>query len=118
MKKRVRLYNFIIDSALFFLVVLIFSILLNNYVKQEDLKYVMILVYYLYYFILEFTTGQTVGKMITKTKVTNTDNDKKPSFAKIFIRTLCRLIPIDFLSYLFSSNGIHDKVSKTELKQV
>jgi hypothetical protein len=56
--------------------------------------------------------------MITKTKVTNTDNDKKPSFAKIFIRTLCRLIPIDFLSYLFSSNGIHDKVSKTELKQV
>jgi uncharacterized RDD family membrane protein YckC len=118
MKKRIRLYNFIIDSILFFVVVIIFSILLKDYITQENLKYIMILVYYLYYFILELTTGQTVGKMITKTKVTNTNNNKKPSFSKILIRTLCRLIPIDFLSYLFSSNGIHDKVSKTELKQV
>lgn len=78
----------------------------------------MILLYYLYYFILELTIGQTIGKMITKTKVVNTDNREKPNSTRIFTRTISRLIPIDFLSYLFSSNGIHDILSKTELKKI
>lgn len=78
----------------------------------------MILLYYLYYFILELTLGQTIGKMITKTKVVNTENKEKPNFTRILTRTISRLIPIDFLTYLFSSNGIHDILSKTELKKI
>ena len=117
MKKRVRLYNFLIDSALFFVVVIIFSILLKDYVEQENLKYIMIPLNYLYYFIMEWTTGQTVGKMITKSKVVNNDTDEKPGFSRVLIRTLCRLIPVDFFTYLFIPMGIHDRVSKTELKQ-
>ena len=118
MKKRTRLYNFIIDSIIFFIIVLVFSILLKEYVERQNLKYLMILLYYLYYFILELTIGQTVGKIITKTRVVTIDNIGKPNFTKIFIRTISRLIPIDFLSYLFSSNGIHDILSKTELKKI
>jgi len=118
MKKRTRLYNFIIDSIIFFIIVLVFSILLKEYIERQNLKYLMILVYYLYYFILELTIGQTIGKMVTKTRVVNIDNGGKPNFTKIFIRTISRLIPIDFLSYLFSSNGIHDILSKTELKKI
>jgi len=118
MKKRIRLYNFLIDSTLFFVVVVIFSMLLKDYIAKEHLKYVMIAVYYLYYFIFEWTTGQTVGKMITKTKVVNSSTDMKPGILRTLIRTLSRLIPIDFLSYLFSSNGMHDWISKTELKPV
>ena len=38
----------------------------------------MIAVYYLYYFVMEWTTGQTVGKMITKSKVVNSGTDEKP----------------------------------------
>ena len=117
MKKRIRLYNFLIDSLVFFVIVMIFTMLLNEYVAQEDLKYIMISVYYLYYFILEWTTGQTVGKMITKSKVVTSDTQEKPSASSILIRTLCRLIPIDFFSYLFIPIGIHDRLSKTELKQ-
>lgn len=116
MKKRIRLYNFLIDSLVFFVVVIIFTMLLNEYVAQEDLKYMVILVYYLYHFIMEWTTGQTVGKMITKSKVVTSDTQEKPSASGIFIRTLCRLIPIDFFSYLFIPIGIHDRLSKTELK--
>ena len=116
MKKRIRLYNFLIDSLVFFVLVIIFTMLLNEYVAQEDLKYMMILVYYLYYFIMEWTTGQTVGKMITKSKVVTSDTQEKPSASRIFVRTLCRLIPIDFFSYLFIPIGIHDRLSKTELK--
>ena len=78
----------------------------------------MILLYYVYYFTFELTTGKTIEKMITKTKVVNTDNDRKPNFTRILIRTISRLIPIDIISYAFSSNGIHDIISKTELKKV
>jgi uncharacterized RDD family membrane protein YckC len=96
---------------------MIFAMLLNEYVAQEDLKYIMISVYYLYYFIMESTTGQTVGKMITKSKVVTSGTQEKPSASSIFIRTLSRLIPVDFFSYLFIPIGIHDRLSKTELKQ-
>ena len=118
MKKRTRLYNFLIDSIIFFIIVIVFSILLKEYVERQNLKYLMILLYYLYYFILELTIGQTIGKMVTKTRVVNSNNSEKPNFTKILIRTISRLIPIDFLSYLFSSNGIHDILSKTELKKI
>ncbi len=118
MKKRIRLYNFLIDSIIFFIIVLVFSMLLKEYIERQNLKYLMILLYYLYYFILELTIGQTIGKIITKTRVVNIDNSEKPNFIKILIRTISRLIPIDFLSYLFSSNGIHDILSKTELKKI
>ena len=115
-KKRVRLYNFLIDSLVFFIVVIIFSILFKDYIADKHLKYVMISMYYLYYFIMEWTMGQTVGKMITKTKVVNSVTYKKPGVLRVLIRTLCRLIPIDFFSYLFIPIGIHDRVSRTELK--
>lgn len=116
MKRRTRLFNFLIDSIVFFIVVVIFSIFLKDYVERKDLKYFMILLYYLYYFFFELTTGQTIGKMITKTRVVKIESDEKPNFLSILLRTLSRLIPIDFLSYLFLSNGIHDLVSRTELK--
>jgi uncharacterized RDD family membrane protein YckC len=93
-------------------------LLLKEHIERETLKYSMLLFYYLYYLIFELTFGQTIGKMITKTKVIDIESGKKPSFSRILIRTLSRLIPIDFLSYLFSSNGIHDILSKTELKRV
>ena len=118
MNKRTRLFNFLIDSLLFFMLSVVFSLLLKDYLEQNELKYVMILLYYLYYFIFEFTFRQTVGKMITKSKVVNVENGEKPNFSRILLRTLSRLIPIDFLSYLFSPNGIHDRLSKTELKHV
>ena len=118
MKKRIRLYNFIIDSILFYIFILVISVLLKEYVERQNLKYLMILLYYLYYFILELTIGQTIGKIVTKTRVVTIDSSEKPNFKKIFIRTLSRLIPIDFISYLFSSNGIHDSLSKTKLKKI
>ena len=116
-KKRIRLFNFLIDSLIFFVLVTLFSVLLNNVLAQEDLKYILIFIYYLYYFIMEWTSGQTVGKMITKTTVVASDTHKKPTAFSILIRTLCRLIPFDFFSYLFIPVGIHDRLSKTELKQ-
>ena len=118
MKKRTRLYNFLIDSTIFYILVLLLSMLLKEHVERGVLKYFMILFYYLYYLTFEFILGQTIGKMITKTKIIDIKSGQKPGFTRILIRSLSRLIPIDFLSYLFSSHGIHDILSKTELKGV
>lgn len=77
----------------------------------------MIPLYYAYYFVFESTSGQTIGKMITKTKVVSV-NEPNRVVLNIFWRTISRLIPIDILSYLFSSRGIHDILSQTELKKI
>lgn len=64
------------------------------------------------------TTGQTLGEMISKTKVVN-KNGTHPSVFKIFARTLLRLVPIDIVSYLFGTElGFHDVLSGTKLKKI
>lgn len=118
MKKRIRFYNFLIDAITFYVIVILVSLLVKNYVERDTLKYIMILFYYLYYLSLEYFFGQTIGKMITKTKVVDVKTQSEASLKSLLIRTLSRLIPIDFLSYLISSNGIHDLLSKTALKKI
>lgn len=65
------------------------------------------------YLFMEWLLGATIGKLATGMMVV-TENGTKPNFAKILIRTLCRLIPFDIFSFLGKS-GIfwHDSISKT-----
>lgn len=72
----------------------------------------------IYYSILEATTGRTIAKFITKTKVVN-EHGEKPDFGTILLRTLCRFIPFDAFSFLGSENsGWHDKLSKTRVIEI
>lgn len=105
--KGIRIINFLFD----FIIINIISIILGIIFKFG----VFYLVYLAYYFTFEFFLGQTVGKMVTKTKVVDNFH-KKSSVKKIILRTLLRLNPFDFLSYLFGHNlGSHDVISKTIL---
>lgn len=65
-----------------------------------------------YYTIFEHTFSKTPGKFITKT-ILLTEDGNRPSFQTVLIRSLCRLIPFDAFSFLFSDSGWHDKFSKT-----
>lgn len=67
-----------------------------------------------YYVILESINQKTLGKIITKTKVVTNDGEK-PSLARILMRTLCRLIPFEYFSYLVTVNGLHDRLSRTRV---
>ncbi len=68
-----------------------------------------------YYFILEATLGQTIGKMITKTKIIKV-NGQKPSIYNLIIRSICRIVPFDTFSFLFGyERGFHDIMSSTKL---
>ena len=91
-------------------------------VFQEDnrlLDYGLgILITLLYYSFFEGFTGRSLGKFFTKTKVV-TEQGKRPDFGTIFVRSLCRNIPFNAVSFL-SSNAIgwHDQLSKTRVVEM
>jgi len=68
-------------------------------------------VVFIYYFVSEASTGLTVGKLITQTKVATQDGDK-PTTYNIFIRSLWRIVPLEPVSWL-SATGWHDRQSNT-----
>ena len=63
----------------------------------------------LYYMITEGLSGRSLGKLITKTKVINMENEK-PSFINILGRTMCRFIPFEAFSFLGDGKGWHDSI--------
>jgi|GEM_PF-5731169 len=67
-----------------------------------------------YFLICESVWGKTIGKLATGTKVVDYTG-LKPSFGRVFLRTICRFIPFDNISFLFRSypRGWHDKISGT-----
>lgn len=68
----------------------------------------------IYYFLFELLTQRTLGKLITRTKVVNSDGGKL-SLRSIFVRTIARYIPFEVLSFVGSKNprGWHDILSYT-----
>lgn len=110
-----RFINFLVDSLFYFLLVMGFLWVFKSQIQKEDARLIFITGYFVYYFIFEFSFGQTIGKMITKTKVVSDNSKLKPSFIQVLIRTLVRIIPIYFLSQFFIGKGLHDLFSKTVL---
>jgi len=112
----IRFVHFIIDSIVWLILVFILTLPLSANVESEMLIGYLILfaTFFGYYYIMEASFQKTVAKFITKTKVV-TNNGSKPSKSDILIRTLCRLIPFDRVSFLFTRNGIHDRLSGTRV---
>jgi uncharacterized RDD family membrane protein YckC len=127
-----RFANYLLDSLFLFILGFIFGaglgiVLAIVYpdslsVFNNDNKLVNYLfgfiVGMIYYSILEFTTGRTIAKFITKTKVVN-EKGEKPDLGSILIRSLCRFIPFEPFSFLGSdASGWHDKLSKTKVIEI
>ena len=71
-----------------------------------------------YYSLFEATTGRSIGKYVTKTKVVN-EKGEKPEFKTIVIRSRCRYIPFNAFSFLNAeASGWHDSISKTKVIEV
>ena len=69
----------------------------------------------IYYLPLEASTGRTLGKLITGTKVISTTGAPL-TFPQVLGRTLARYIPLEGFTFLSSSRvGLHDKVSNTRV---
>lgn len=114
MNKGIRIINYFIDLFIIIILNILLSVLIENQAINENI--LLIIVYFTYYFLFEYFNGQTVGKIITKTKVTDL-NGFKPGYFKILIRKILRFSPLDMISYLFGlDGGIHDILSMTKLE--
>ena len=124
-----RLINFIVDMITFILLWLIVSFILiligfnQTYTDStgETLPIIpMIIVvptFWGYYVFAELLFQRTLGKLLTRTKVVTKTGDK-PGFGQILGRTLSRSIPFEYFSYLFTINGIHDRLSGTRVIKI
>lgn len=75
---------------------------------------------FLYFFLFELIWKKTPGKAILKLKVVQVENSKLPWFLSIIIRTTCRFIPFEPLSFLIFKNQfwLHDKLSGTSVIKI
>lgn len=112
-----RFIHFVVDTIAFYILSIFLFMILHFIVNitNDAINYVvLIMAFFLYYVYMETKYQKTIGKFITNTKVVNIDGSK-PESSEIVRRTFCRLIPFDRLSFLFSSNGFHDRLSETKI---
>jgi uncharacterized RDD family membrane protein YckC len=137
--KEKRFINYIVDKIIFYALLLVFFFILGIAIEllsadskwfwdfMDDLENVnpwldrlyTAIIFIILYMISEIILkGRTIGKYITKTKVVLKDGSK-PKVSDIILRSLCRLIPFDALSFLGSEGrGWHDSVSDTYVVDV
>lgn len=85
---------------------------LQKFFRGRWSLYTIIFVFILiYYPISEILFGSSPGKFLTESRVVNSKAES-PNSLTIFLRTLCRNIPFDALSF-FSKRGWHDSLSET-----
>lgn len=113
-----RLVHKLIDSVAFLVLCFMHALIFDTFLhvipeKPNALLGVYVLFLFVFYhFIFEYLWGKTPGKFLTKSIVV----DKfgcKPSTLKLLIRSICRLLPLNTLSFIFLYYGFHDTISGT-----
>lgn len=97
-----RMFGYLIDSAVILLYAIAAILLLVSLdLDPGDAWAIYLLVSlpaFLYYVLLEtFLNGQTLGKMLMKTRVVKLDGSK-PSFANYFVRWILRIVDVALTS--------------------
>lgn len=127
-----RFANYIIDLIGYYLFSLIFGVFLGIllmvffpnalgiFLEENTLVELTLglVVGVIFYTTLEAATGRTPGKIITGTKVVDREGNK-PGFRTILLRSLCRFIPFDPVSFLGKKDyGWHDELSETRVVMI
>jgi len=117
-----RFGNYLIDQIVLYLLSSVGGFVLGLVapaVTEEELRlrivsfFISVMISIAYYTLMEGGFGgKTIGKMITRTHALREDGEQM-DIGKSFVRSLCRFIPFDPFSFLGSSSGWHDSVSKT-----
>ncbi len=116
--KSTRFANHFVDTVCVFFIVFLHAIVLDGLlgVIPKDgsplLGIYFFVLYVFYHSLFEHFWGKTPGKFLSKTRVV-TINGQRPTFSNILGRNVCRLIPLDNISFLISKRGWHDEFSKT-----
>lgn len=113
-----RFVHYLVDTLVYFglavLAGVFFELTGLGFILEEDSGYDLIFSITLmlgYFWLMEGLTGKTVGKMLTRTHVVTMEGNQ-PTMRNILVRSLCRFIPLDAISFL-GSGGWHDSISQT-----
>jgi uncharacterized RDD family membrane protein YckC len=128
-----RFFHAFIDSIICFLVYFVFAFIIllfinifiqlngkgffNSDSNTSDIFLVLIIFFsyfinsFLYYLFFELIFGRTIGHMISGAIILD-EFGQKPSLKKVFIRTISRYVPLDFIS-AFENRAWHDQWSDT-----
>jgi hypothetical protein len=113
-----RFINYLLDLLVILPVAFYYGGLIGSVMRLGDqmtLRLAVAFVSVLYYLLSESIFRQTFGKMVTNSCVVS--NGHEFTTARIFGRSLCRLIPLDGIAFLFGGKW-HDKISRTEVVYV
>ncbi len=119
-----RFVNYLIDIIIYYALMFAVGIFAgltspDSFADESETGagwYVIALIIWLgYYTFSEGSSGKTLGKLVTGTKVVSGTGDRI-SYKDAFIRSLCRLVPFEPLSIFFGQGGMwHDKWSRTQV---
>lgn len=70
--------------------------------------------YVIYYVSFEVISGRTLGKFVTGTRVVTTKGQAL-SIPTAFVRTLCRFLPFEPMSFSLGETWWHDSLSRTQV---
>ena len=116
-----RIKNYIIDNlvcgfGVFILFGIAFSVFHFEHADElffGNYIWFTLAIRFLYTLIFEYYFFRTIAKVFTKTRVIREDGSA-PGFRDILLRTLCRFIPFNEISFMFDANW-HDKLSHTRV---
>ncbi|UPL48263.1 RDD family protein [Hymenobacter sublimis] len=111
-----RFFNWLIDNIG---VLLLISALIRwgspSTTTQLQLRLTSVGFLFVYYLATEYFFQRSLGKFLTHTLVVNRQ-DERPSLAAVFLRTLCRFIPLEPASLLLNKKRTwHDMLSGTKV---
>ena len=124
-----RFINLLIDTVIFYIVYFVVIIVIGAvlgltatpaervaeiFSNQILLYSIAIIVMVVTYTLIEsITKGRSVGKYVTRTKVV-TEEFLPIGFHEALIRSLCRVIPFEWVS-MINGRPLHDSISKTNV---
>ena len=95
----------LISSSIFFLSFLYLNYNFENFVTNDGMYIPTSVMFFVYWIILEYKTGQTIGKKMFNLKITNSFGEK-PSLIGVIISSFGKsfILPIDIILGLIITN--------------
>lgn len=117
-----RFWTFVVDQIAIWIGLLILQIAygvaygIDALEALNGIKWwgICIAFYVLYYVSFEVISGRTLGKVLTGTRVVTTSG-LALSLPTAFVRTLCRLLPFEPMSFSLGETWWHDSLSRTQV---
>jgi uncharacterized RDD family membrane protein YckC len=101
----------IISTAIFFLSFLYLNYNFENFIMEDGMYIPTSVMFFSYWVILEYKTGQTIGKKMFNLKITNSFGEK-PSLLEVIISSFGKsfILPIDVILGLIITNEKRQRI--------